>query len=74
MDVQMCNVVLVLYQHPVDMLGRERALMNAHGIRKRAGKQIVIANRHLRDHVRERPRFFWAEVRQRGYVPLVWQH
>ena len=38
MDVQMCNVVLVLYQHPVDTLERERILMNTYGIRKRAGK------------------------------------
>ena len=39
------------------------------------GKQIVIADRHLRDHIREHLRYIRTEMRQQGLsVPLVWQH
>lgn len=74
MDVEMCDIILVLYERPVDTLGREGSLVNAHGIGKRASEDIVVADCNLRQDIRKRACFFCAEMGQRGYMPLVWQY
>lgn len=72
MDVKMSNIILVLYKHPIDALGRQGPLVNPHGIGKGTGEEIIIADRNLRYDIRERAGFFTVEMRQGGYMLIVW--
>ena len=72
MDVEMGNIILVLHQCSIDTLGWEGPLVDAHGVGKRAGEEIVVADRDLGYDLCERAGLFWGEMGQGGYMPLVW--
>lgn len=72
MDVEMCYIIRVLHQCPVDTPGRARSLVDAHGVGKRAGEEIVVSDRNLRYNLCESPGLFWGKMGQGGYMSLVW--
>lgn len=72
MDVEMCNIIFVLHESSVDTFGREGSLVDAHGVGKGAGEEIVVADGNLRDDICQCAGLSWGKMGQGRYVFLVW--
>jgi hypothetical protein len=68
----MGNISLVLHQCSINTLGREGSLVDTHGVGKRAGEEIIVADRDLGYALCECTGLFWGKMGQGGYMPLVW--
>lgn len=68
----MCNIIFILHGRSVDMLGREGALVDAHGVGKGAGEEIIVADGNVRYDVCQCAGLFWGKMGERRYVSLVW--
>ncbi len=57
-----------------DLSHARRPLMQAHGIRERDLKEIIVADRHSAKNVSEEGSFVWGEFKQRSVMLLAENH